>query len=135
MLGDSCGLSLIEVMIAMLILGIGLLTVAAAQLSALRMGTASEHNQQALYLAQEQLERFQANTPAAGTFDDPGNPIDAFPNDRDLSTFSRGWVVLDNTPQPGLSTVRVTVAWNNPVAGVPTAQRVTLVGIVGGAAP
>lgn len=134
--GDETGLSLIEVMIAMIVLGVGLLTIAAAQLTSLRMGTKSKHMQQATYLAQEQLELFQIAPPAgAGTFQDPANPIDVFPNDRDLTTFNRSWQVTQNTPQAGMSTVAVTVVWNNSVGNNGAPRTVTLTGIVGGAGP
>jgi type IV pilus assembly protein PilV len=132
----EAGLSLIEVMIALVVLGVGLLTIAAAQLTSLRMGTKSKHMQQAMYLAQEQLELFQIAPPqAAGTFQDPANPIDVFPNDRDLTGFNRSWQVTQNTPQAGLSTVAVTVVWNNSVGNNGAPRSVTLTGIVGGAGP
>ncbi|MBW2280679.1 MAG: prepilin-type N-terminal cleavage/methylation domain-containing protein, partial [Deltaproteobacteria bacterium] len=50
------GFSLLEVMIAAAILAVGLLTIALAQVSALKMGSRSKHLSEAIYLAQEQVE-------------------------------------------------------------------------------
>ena len=82
------GFTLLEVMIAMLILGMGLLTLGLAQLSAMRTANKSQAMSQALYMAEQQLDAFYVNPPAvAGNFNDPGNPIDPDPNDDDFSTF------------------------------------------------
>lgn len=132
--GDEAGFTLIEVMIAFVIMGIGLLTIALAQLTAIRMTTRSKQTTQAVYLAQEQLELFQAIPPTVqGAFVDPGNPIDIDPNDRDMSTFNRSWNVTLNTPVAGVSTVQIIVAWNNAEGGANQSgiQQVTLNGVVG----
>ena len=131
--GES-GFTLIEVMIAFVIMGIGLLTIALAQLTAMRITTRSKQMTQAMYLAQEQLDFFQAVPPtAAGAFNDPQNPIDIDTNDRDMGTFNRSWNITLNAPQPGLSTVQITVVWNNPEGGTQQSgpQQVTLNGVVG----
>ena len=132
--GDESGFTLIEVMIAFVIMGIGLLTIALAQLTAMRMTTRSKQMTQAMYLAQEQLEFFQGIPPTvAGAFNDPLNPIDIDPNDRDVTTFNRSWNVTLNTPTQGVSTVQITVVWNNPQGGTQQSgiQQVTLNGVVG----
>ena len=133
--GEEAGFTLIEVMIAFVIMGIGLLTIGLAQLTAMRITTKSRHMQQAMYLAQEQLELFQVSTTplVAGAFQDPGNPIDVDPNDRDLANFNRSWTVTPNTPQAGLSSVSVTVLWNAPEGqqtGAVIPQTVTINGII-----
>lgn len=132
--GDQAGFTLIEVMIAFVIMGIGLLTIGLAQLSALRMTTRSRQVSQAMYLAQEQLDLFQAARPTAGgTFNDPGNPIDVDPNDREAGTFNRSWNIQLNNPAVGLATVQVTVVINNPEGGpgnYATQNQVILQGIV-----
>lgn len=131
----AAGFTLVEVMIALLILAVGLLTIGLAQVSALRMSTRSKQMSQAMYLAQEQLEVFVAAPPAAGgTFQDPNNPIDVEVADRDLTTFNRSWTITTGVPRPGLSTIQVQVTWNAGEGGLgamPARQTVTLQGVVG----
>ena len=128
------GFTLIEVMIAMLILGMGLLTLGLAQLSAMRSANTSESLSQAMYLAEQQLDAFYVTAPAVGGLTiDPLNPIDPDPADDDFTTYNRQWNVVLNAPQPGLSTITVQVT---PVAldggGLQAgAQAVTLQGVVG----
>ena len=134
----SEGFTLIEVMIALVIMGVGLLTIALAQLTAMRMQTSSKYVSQAMMLAEQQLELFYVLPPTvAGVTIDPTNPIDPNPLDDDLTNFTRQWNVQLDTPSVGLDTVTVTVVWNNaPSAGGVAAnqapQTVVLNGIVGG---
>lgn len=133
--GAEAGFTLVEVMIAMVILAVGLLTIGLAQLTALRMTTRSKNMSQAMYLAQEQIEAFLAAPPAAGgTFQDPNNPIDVEVADRDLTTFNRSWTIVTGVPRPSMSTVSVQVTWNAGEGGLgamPARQTVTLQGVVG----
>lgn len=116
--GES-GFTLLEAMIAMAIMGIGLLTIALAQVTSMRMSSHSRQMTQAMYLAEQQLNAFYVSPPAApGTFQDPGNPIDLDANDQDLTTFNRSWTVQTNTPSAGMSTVLVTVVWNTGPGGL-----------------
>ncbi len=115
----EAGFTLIEVMIAMIIMAVGLLTIGLAQLTAIRMATTSKYMSQAMYLAEQQMESFYVNSPVvAGTFQDPGNPIPADPSGDDLSNFNRSWVIQTDTPTAGMSTVVVTVVWNNGLGGM-----------------
>ena len=125
------GFSLLEVMIAMAILATGLLAIALAQVSALKMGARSKHLSDAVYLAQEQIETFQAlpatdiafTTPVAD-FDDPVGYILAGGDSEfgpvawnpevggDQTVFSRRWTVEPNTPAAGLTRITVEVFWS-----------------------
>jgi type IV pilus assembly protein PilV len=130
----SEGFTLLEVMIAMVIMGVGLLTIALAQLTAMRIGTESRQLTQAMYLAEQQMGLFYVAKPtAAGTFPDPGNPIEVAAIDDDLTTFNRTWTVQTDTPSVGLTTVSIQVTWNNPTGNAAQAGRrnVTLQGILG----
>ncbi len=129
----SEGFTLLEVMIALVIMGVGLMTVAMAQLTAMRIGTESQKLSQAMYLAEQQMGLFYVAKPiAAGTFPDPGNPIEVSATDDDLTTFNRTWTVQTDTPSVGLTTVSIQVTWNNPAANAAQAGRrnVTLQGIL-----
>jgi prepilin-type N-terminal cleavage/methylation domain-containing protein len=53
------GFTLIEIMIAMALVGFGLLALAAMQLQALRFGSSGKHVSQAALFAREKMEEFQ----------------------------------------------------------------------------
>ena len=54
------GFTLIEVMIALTIMSVGVLSIGLAQLSALKLSTLSGRLSQAMYLAEEQMEIFRS---------------------------------------------------------------------------
>ncbi len=54
------GFTLIEVMVALTIMTIGVLSIGVAQLSALRISSMSSRLSQAMYLAEEQMETFRS---------------------------------------------------------------------------
>ena len=62
------GFTLIEVMIATGLIAIGLLSIAVAQLSALKMAARSKNLSRAMYLAEVQLDEFQAMPLSHATF-------------------------------------------------------------------
>ncbi len=125
------GFSLLEVMIASAILAMGLLAIALAQVSALKMGSRSKHLTDAVYLAQEQIETVQAlsstdpmfATPATD-FDDPVGYILAGGDAEsgvagwnpeqggDQMAFTRRWTIEPNTPSIGLARITVEVRWS-----------------------
>jgi len=114
------GFTLIEVMIALTLLLIGMTGVALAQLQALRSGANSGQRSKALYLAESQLERFQAMSSlvgpvtVAGMTPDPLNPIDPNPDDEDVTAYYRCWQITPNTPRVGLTTITVEVRVGDP---------------------
>ncbi len=131
------GFSLAEVTIALGILAFGVLAVAGAQLSALTMSRESRLRTEALYLAQQQMEAFQA-MPSSGLLDaladpnypnDPANPIDPDPADNLTRQFTRSWTITQDVPEPGVFTILVQVGWNDRL-GRP--QNVLLEGVRAG---
>lgn len=120
----SSGFTLLEVMIAMAILGVGLLSIAVAQLTAIKVASKSKNLQQAMFLAREQmddLEALPASSPilaAAETTDDPNNPIQVSNDEGDLTRFTRSFTVTPDEPEAGLALVVVTVAWNSNQGGI-----------------
>ena len=114
----EAGFTMLEVMIAMLILAFGVLGAAAAQLTAMDYARKSRSLTQALYLAERQIEAFQAMPAAdvaaqAGTPNDPGNPIDPTPGDEDLTTYNRSWQIQIDTPEADVMTISVRVDWTD----------------------
>ena len=123
----NSGVSLIEVVIALAILGFGMLGMAAAQISAFRFSDSSRERTLAYGLAQQQIEIFQSMSTdsidaviAAGPTD-PLNPIDPDVNDSAVMAFNRSWVISPNTPEVGIYTVQVNVNWTGN-AGAQTVQ-------------
>jgi type IV pilus modification protein PilV len=111
------GISMIEVVIALAILGFGMLGVAAAQISAYRFSDSSRERTLAHALAQQQIEIFQAMSSTsietirtAGTTD-PLNPIDPDPNDNTTRAFNRSWTITPDTPEDDVYTIVVDVDW------------------------
>jgi len=126
------GISLIEVVIALAVLGFGMLGIAAAQISAYRVSDQSRDRTLAHGLAQQQIEAFQSMSAAsietirtAGTTD-PTNPIDPDPNDSHTMNFNRSWTITADTPEDGVYTILVTVTWTGSL-GPQTLQLETFV--------
>lgn len=125
-------MTLLEVSIALIILGFGILGVAAAQLSSMRFSDKSRARSEAHYLAQQQMEAFQAMSSVAleairvdaGYPNDPANPIDPDPADNHAAQFFRSWSIQPNTPETGVYTISVQVTWTGRETG--SLQLVTL---------
>ena len=119
----SRGFSLLEVMIALSILGFGMLAASVGQLSALKTSRSSRSQTVSMYLAEQQMEAFQsmsaadviAEISAPGYPNDPGNPIDPDPGDDEQVTYNRRWFIQQNDPEPGVISIRVEVDWTDPL--------------------
>ena len=116
------GFSLLEIVICMLLLAIGFLGVAAAQLQSLRMSADADNRTQAAYLAEEQLSSFLAMAVNSGSLAsgvDNGNPINfvgqqagaQLEADARRTEFYRSWRVFPNDPAPNLTRIQVFVSW------------------------
>ncbi len=66
---QQAGLSLIEVLVAVVLLSVGLLGLAGLQASGMRVGQSSIHRSQAAQLAHDMIERMRANVANAGAYD------------------------------------------------------------------
>ena len=126
------GFTLIEVMIALAIMSIGVLSLGVAQLTAMRMSSTSSRLSQAMYLAEEQMEIFRS-MPWGATFTalvvdqpDPGNPI--VPVAGDASAYNRSWTIQPNQPPHNMSEITITVTWVNATG---SRQNAVLKGIKG----
>jgi type IV pilus assembly protein PilV len=117
------GFTLIEVMIAMTILSIGLMSIAVAQLTAIKVSSRSKHMQDAMFLARERMDTLAAIVPPEDplipsyfstpqTTDDPA-PIQVGNDENDATRYSRRIQIIPDQPQVGLARVIVTVNWNN----------------------
>jgi prepilin-type N-terminal cleavage/methylation domain-containing protein len=120
---ETRGFSLLEVMIALSILAFGMLAATVGQVSALKTSRQSRTQMLAMYLAEQQIETFQAMTTAdviaaisdPNYPDDPSNPIDPDPGDDNTVTFDRRWFIQPNALETGLITLTVEVDWVSPL--------------------
>lgn len=109
------GFTLLEVVIAMLLLGIGLLALMALQIRSIRSNAFSNCMTVASCFARNQVESLRAanwDDMTVGTFTDTVR-------DRDPETgsprmvFTRRWVVEDDPLSDRIRNVSVTVSWNH----------------------
>lgn len=116
----EAGFTLIEVMIAMTILSVGLMSIAVAQLSAIKVSSRSKHLQDAMLLAREEMDTLTAIIPDpsqpaffanAQTIDDVD--LKGSQDGADKTLYTRRTVITPNSPSAGLSRVVVTVTWPN----------------------
>ena len=65
----QCGLGMIEILVALLVLSVGLLGLAAMQVTSTKMTSLSQQKTQAIILANDMIERVRANRGDAGDYD------------------------------------------------------------------
>lgn len=120
------GFSLIEVLVAIVILSLGMLGMAGLQASSLRNNQAAYYRSQATLLAYDILDRMRANRAVAGQYDVPLGPLGAGPAGivlTDLTewkdTLARELPGGDGSILTVNSMVTVQVRWNEgaPAAG------------------
>lgn len=105
--GRSCGgFSLIELLVAMLVLSTGLLGLGRLTVGVMEGNRAGRHHGVATLLAQDRIEGLKGpGGGGAGSTEDYGT-IPGFPS------YKRVTDVRPDTPEAGLSTVTVTVYWS-----------------------
>ncbi len=106
-LGGCGGFTLIEVMVAIAVLVIGLLSLISVTVSVIQGNDISKQVTTAMTLAQDQMEvlkrkSFTDGDLVQGTHSDPGNPVS--------SIYTRTWTVTDDASAE-MKTVQVTIAW------------------------
>jgi prepilin-type N-terminal cleavage/methylation domain-containing protein len=117
LLKGTRGFTLVEVLIAMVVLAIALMGLATLQVRCIRSNDLANRTTQATNLAQVELERLLFEVAlgvshAAGTTFDPGNPV-SMPADDDGAIFTRSWTITDDDPVPASRTIKVRVEWED----------------------
>ena len=103
-LGAQAGIALIEVLVAVLILGVGLLGMAAMQVQSSQMTNGAEQRTQAVLLTADLMDRIRANRASRADYDG----IDVDPDDTACAT--------DFTPNAAASVSANDIAeWSNLV--------------------
>jgi Tfp pilus assembly protein PilV len=106
------GASVVEIMVALVIFGIGVVAALRMLPESSARTTGSRNRTIAVNLAQEKIEELMAEgfkdaELTAGDHDDPGNPLN--------NHFNRSWSITDDTPVVDMKLISVTV--NFPAAG------------------
>ena len=113
---QSQGFTLVEVMIALVILAIGLLGLAGLQIVSTQSNSFSNQMTVATTIAQDRLEAlrnldYSHSDLDADTHQDPANPLKA-PGDMGFY-FDRSWTVTEDATN-NIKTIEVTVEWPHP---------------------
>jgi type IV pilus assembly protein PilV len=111
----SDGFSLIEILIALVILSITLLALAALMTTTMKNNALGGHLTEAATLAQNKLEQLLA-TPSAMIQPQLNTQLQDNPVGNSSGiTYTRTWIVVPNVPLPGttLATITITVTWTD----------------------
>ncbi len=98
------GFTLVEMMVAIILIGVGLMGLAALSTTVTRAGVQSSTLTTGSSLAQERIERFRLEPYASIVAGGDVRTVDGL-------AYTRSWTVADNDPAAGLKTVTVTVSW------------------------
>ena len=105
---DRRGFTLVEMMIALVLFGVGMMALAQVLPNGLSVRDKARRMSVATSMAQEEVERLR-NLPfnhadlGGGNHSDPDNPVD--------NAFQRTWVVQNDTPVPDMKRIAVTVTF------------------------
>ncbi len=113
-LNNQKGFTLIEVVVALVIVAVGILGLSIVFPLSTRDVGKSGYATVALELCQEQIEKFHNlayddSTLTAGSHYDEQNPI--------YGVYLRSWYVEDDQPIPGCKLIQVNVAWQEHAGG------------------
>ena len=116
--GAQEGMTLIEVLVALLILSVGLLGAAALQLNALKYTDSARMTSQASFIAYDMMDRIRANAAADYTVTPPtsGNPNVA--RDQDLYDFTSNIIGFGGPSATGSISLNqrvytITISWDD----------------------
>jgi type IV pilus assembly protein PilV len=100
------GFTLVETMIALVVLSVGLVALAALQTSAIRGNAFSKRMTTAVSIANEKMEQLK-NSSYANILSESPTQI----NQSNMN-YSRQVIVTNNSPLPNTKTVNVTITWS-----------------------
>ncbi|PCR95555.1 type IV pilus modification protein PilV [Pseudomonas fluorescens] len=116
--GAQEGMSLIEILVALLILTVGLLGAAAVQLNALKYTDSSRMTSQASFIAYDMMDRIRANAGADYTATPPTSGNVNVTRDQDLYDFTTNIVNFGGPSATGSITLNqrvytITINWSD----------------------
>ncbi len=112
------GMTLIEVLVALLILGVGLLGAASIQLNALKYTDSARMTSQASFIAYDMMDRIRANAAADYTVTPPTSGNLSVARDQDLYDFTRNIVSFGGPTATGSIALHqrvytITITWDD----------------------
>ncbi|CAI8994328.1 type IV pilus assembly protein PilV [Pseudomonas jessenii] len=116
--GVQEGMTLVEVLVALVILGVGLLGAAAFQLNALKYTDSARMTSQASFIAYDLMDRIRANAAADYTIAPPASGNPDVTRDQDLFDFNANIVSSLGASATGSVTVNrqvytITITWDD----------------------
>ncbi|KJZ44322.1 MULTISPECIES: type IV pilus modification protein PilV [Pseudomonas] len=116
--GAQEGMTLVEVLVALVILGVGLLGAAAFQLNALKYTDSARMTSQASFIAYDLMDRIRANAAADYTIAPPASGNPDVTRDQDLFDFNANIVSSLGASATGSVTVdqrvyTITITWDD----------------------
>lgn len=116
--GAQEGMTLIEVLVALLILTVGLLGAAAIQLNALKYTDSSRMTSQASFIAYDMMDRIRANSGADYTVTPPTSGNLSIARDQDLYDFTNNIVNFGGASATGSVALNqrvytITITWDD----------------------
>ncbi|MFV0933760.1 type IV pilus modification protein PilV [Pseudomonas jessenii] len=116
--GAQEGMTLVEVLVALVILGVGLLGAAALQLNALKYTDSARMTSQASFIAYDLMDRIRANAAADYTIAPPASGNPDVTRDQDLFDFNANIVSSLGASATGSVTVNrqvytITITWDD----------------------
>jgi type IV pilus assembly protein PilV len=111
---DEKGLTLLEVLIAMVVLSLGLLALAKMQITAIQVNAASGRLTQGTAFAQDKVEQLMALPYDDAKLDDqtPAGEVTPYTETRPAQGYTITWTV-DQDTVTGVKTINLTVTWSN----------------------
>ncbi|EXF95284.1 pilus assembly protein PilV [Pseudomonas fluorescens HK44] len=122
------GMTLIEVLVALLILSVGLLGAAATQLNALKYTDSSLMTSQASFIAYDMMDRIRANSAADYTVTPPTSGNLNVTRDQDLYDFTTNIISFGGPTATGSITLNqrvytITITWDDSRAAAASSTR------------
>lgn len=122
------GMTLIEVLVALLILSVGLLGAAATQLNALKYTDSSLMTSQASFIAYDMMDRIRANSAADYTVTPPTSGNLNVTRDQDLYDFTTNIASFGGPTATGSITLNqrvytITITWDDSRAAAASSTR------------
>ena len=112
---DEKGLTLLEVLVAMVVLSLGLLALAKMQITAIQVNAISGRLTQGTAFAQDKVEQLMALPYADAKLDDqtPVGEFTTYTETRPAQGYTITWTVDQDTPAVGVKTINLKVTWSN----------------------